>query len=91
MSKAATIAPVESTFKQTVGTTTVRKMKNVKLLAGLLVILALLASGCEGIDSSSVRPRRQSPAQSRQSRRLRLPRKRNRRKHFWISTAKRLT
>ena len=54
MSKAATIAPVESTFKQTVGTTTVRKMKNVKLLAGLLVLLALLASGCEGIDSSSI-------------------------------------
>ena len=54
MTKAPTIAPVESTFKPTVGTTTVRKMKNVKLLAGLLVLLALLASGCEGIDSSSI-------------------------------------
>ena len=54
MTKTATIAPVESTFKQTVGTTTVRKMKNVKFLAGLLVLLALLASGCEGIDSSSI-------------------------------------
>ena len=54
MTKAATRAPVASKFKQTVGTTTGRKMKNVKLLAGLLVLLALLASGCEGIDSSSI-------------------------------------
>ena len=53
MTTAATSKPGKSSRKQGRAAATGRKMRNVKLLAGLLVLIALLASACQGIDASS--------------------------------------
>ena len=54
MTTAATLQPGKSSRKQRREATTGREMRNVKLLAGLLVLIALLASACQGIDASSL-------------------------------------